>query len=488
MKHLPRLFGLLVLLIPVAAGADLRSDVDGALGDRLLRKAAVGVEIVRLGTQPAEDASLYQRDPRVPLIPASNLKLLTTAAAVDRLGPDFKFRTSFLAGEHDVALVGSGDPSFGDAEFLRPVQWDVTTVFENWADHLAKRGITSVRNVIVDDGIFDEQFLHPNWPEDQIQKRYVAEVGGFNLNANVLEFGVRPTSFGETATYVTMPQTQYVSVVNTCVTSDENAIWLSRTIGTNEIILRGQTPRRAAQVNVAVTIHDPPMYAATVFAEVLRRKGVAVTGTVRRDRTLAATRRAGGPGADRWRVLAIHETPLKTVLERANKDSVNVYAESLCKRLGFETTGDSGSWANGTAALGEYLKRIGVPESEFKLDDGCGLSKLNGISAAAVTRILTANHHGPNRELYRASLAVGGVDGTLARRFRNSDLRGRVFAKSGFVNGVCALSGYLRTRDDQWYAFSILMNRVSALSEMQAIQEKVVKAIDGHAATFAAGE
>ena len=489
MNPLPRIVCCLFLLLaPRAASADLARDVDALLADRLLRKAAVGVEIVRLGGRPADDAALYRRDPQAPLIPASNLKLLTTAAALHKVGPGFKFRTSFLAGESDVAVVGAGDPSFGDAEFLRPVDWDVTTVFENWAAQLARRQITSVRDVIVDDSVFDEEFLHPNWPADQIHKRYVAEVGGLNLNANVLDFGVRPGAFGDVATYVTNPDTLYAAVRNTCVTGNDNAIWLSREAGTNQVILRGETPARASQVNVAVTVHDPSMYGATVFAEVLRRKGITVTGVVRRDRGLQAARRAGGPGADRWRVLAIHETPLATVLDRANKDSVNVYAESLCKRLGHETTGQPGSWANGTAALGEFLKSLGVPEAEFKLDDGCGLSKQNAISAAAVNRILTHSFHGPHRELFRDSLAVAGVDGTMQDRFRGSDLKGRVFAKSGYVNNVRALSGYLQTRDGQWYAFSILMNRVPESPEIKVIQEKIVKAIDAHAASFAAGE
>lgn len=495
MRRLPRLRLFLFLLAAVVAAAplagvaraDLASDVDALLAARLLRRAAVGVEVVRLGARPAEDATLYRRDAQRPLIPASNLKLLTTSAALQKLGPGFKFRTSFLVGEADVALVGAGDPSFGDAEFLRPVGWDVTTVFESWADQLLKRKITTVRDVAVDDSIFDEEFLHPNWPADQIHKRYVAEVGGFNLNANVLEFGVRPTEFGQVAAYDTTPDTAYASVRNACLTADDNAIWLSREVGTNQVILRGEVPARVSQVNVAVTIHDPPMYAATVFAEVLRRKGITVTGVVRRDRTLQATRRAGG-APDRWRVLAIHETPITTVLDRANKDSVNVYAESLCKRLGNETTGASGSWDNGTAAMGDFLKSLAVPEAEFKLDDGCGLSKQNAISAAAVSRILAHNFHGPNKDLFRDSLAVAGVDGTMQDRFRGSDLKGRVFAKSGYVNNVRALSGYLHTRDGQWYAFAILMNRVPESPEIKLIQERIVKAIDAHAPTLAAGE
>jgi serine-type D-Ala-D-Ala carboxypeptidase/endopeptidase (penicillin-binding protein 4) len=487
MKHLPRLLCLLLAVVLVPGGlarADLQSDVEAILANRLLAKAAVGVEIIRLGSQPSDDKTLFQKDAHVPLIPASNLKLLSTAAALEKLGPDFKFRTQLLAGDQDLALIGAGDPSFGDYEFLKNVGWDVTTVFENWAEQLVKRKITSVRNVIIDDSIFDGVFLHPNWPADQIQKRYEAQVGGFNLNANVVDFFVRPTEPGRTAAYTINPDTSYVDVSNTCITSGENAIWLSRDPGTNRIVLRGESPTRST-VQVSVTIHDPPMYAATVFAEVLKKKGITVTGSVKRDRTLSATRRSGGP--DKWKVLAIHETPITTVLNRANKDSVNLYAESLCKRLGFETTGLPGSWASGTAALAAYLKSIGVAETEFKLDDGCGLSKRNAISAEALAKILTHNFHTPGHAVFRDSLAVAGVDGTMQDRFRGLDLRGRVFAKSGYVANVRSLSGYLKTRDGQWYAFAILMNRVPENPHVKTLQDKIVKAIDSNASGFADG-
>jgi D-alanyl-D-alanine carboxypeptidase/D-alanyl-D-alanine-endopeptidase (penicillin-binding protein 4) len=173
------------------------------------------------------------------------------------------------------------------------------------------------------------------------------------------------------------------------------------------------------------------------------------------------------------------------VLKRANTNSINLYAESLCKRLGHETSRQPGSWENGTAANAAFLKSLGVDESEFKLDDGCGLSKQNRISADALARILTFNFHSANREVFRTSLGVAGVDGTMENRFRGTDLKGRVFAKSGFVNGVRALSGYLHTRDDQWYAFSILMNKVPETPEIKTIQDRIVKAIDSHAAELA---
>ena len=218
-------------------------------------------------------------------------------------------------------------------------------------------------------------------------------------------------------------------------------------------------------------------------AETLRAKGIAVTGGVRRDRAVRGQR-------ERGKVVGIHNTPLPAVLNRLNKDSMNVYAESLCKRLGHEAAGraEPGSWANGTAAMGAFLgKTLGVPESEYRFDDGCGLSRKNAVSARVLCRVLVHSYHARGGGEFVNSLAVAGVDGTLEDRFRERDvrhLRGRVLGKSGYINGVRALSGYLKAGDGQWYAFSILMNDVPD-GRVKLLQERIVRAVDSHAASVA---
>jgi D-alanyl-D-alanine carboxypeptidase/D-alanyl-D-alanine-endopeptidase (penicillin-binding protein 4) len=181
-------------------------------------------------------------------------------------------------------------------------------------------------------------------------------------------------------------------------------------------------------------------------------------------------------------MLAVHETPIATVLARANKDSMNLYAEAMCKRLGAAVSKSPGSWENGTAAVAAFLKSCGVDSNEFNIDDGCGLSRKNGISANAMARVLAHTFASKNRDLYIASLSVAGIDGTLDKRFDNSDLRGRVHAKSGFINGVSALSGYLKAKDGHWYAFAILMNGVSDVATCKQLQERIVKALDASVA------
>jgi serine-type D-Ala-D-Ala carboxypeptidase/endopeptidase (penicillin-binding protein 4) len=492
MGRLTLLASAFLICLPTAfstAHADLATDVDSVLHDRLLDRAVAGVDIVRLGKSADNSVTLYTSNSTRPLVPASNLKVVTTSAALEMLGPDFKFQTRLVCHDGDLILIGDGDPTFGDAEVLKKVGWDVDTVFKTWADGLVKRQFHSARNLLVDDSVFDDEFLHPNWPADQAQKRYMAEIAGLNLNANCVDVYVRPRAFGRLVDFWTDPATSYVSIKNTCTSGGDNAVWLSRQPGTNDLILRG-SDRTANVVPVSVTIHDPPMFAGTVLAERLKSAGICLTGTVKRDRTARAeflaaqSRRAGSDPA--WTLLAVHQTHLLAVIDRANKDSMNLYGECLCKRLGFAKSG-TGTWQAGTAAVGEFLKSLNIPPSQYTLDDGCGLSKNNAISPHLMVKVLIHDYFGPNAAAWLASLAVAGEDGTLIDRFRGTDLRGRVIAKTGFVNGVSCLSGYLHARDDNWYCFSIMFNGIpeGSNSTAKVLEERIVRAIDHHAEAVA---
>ena len=306
MKHLSRLLCLAVLLVPAHRAADLPADVDALLADRLLKRAAVGVEIVRLGDKPAGDATLYPQgrpdaaDPRQQPQAAHDRRRRCTSSgrasssarrcsSASRRPRDRRRRRPDLRRRR----VAEG-PRLGRHHRLRKLGRSTRQArhHERPRRH-RRRQRSSTKSSSIPTG-------RPTRSTSATQ----AEVGGFNLNANVLEFAVRPTSVGQVATYTTNPPDTQLR--RPCATpasrATQNAIWLSRQAGTNQIILRGETPGRA-QVPVAVTIHDPPMYAATVFAEVLRRKGIAVTGTVRRDRTLrrpAAASPAATAGAC-WR-------------------------------------------------------------------------------------------------------------------------------------------------------------------------------------------
>ncbi len=458
-----------------AAERDPAAALRPILSDKSLARAAVGISIRRLGETPEKSEPVFRQNAGMPMIPASNAKILTTSAALHTLGADFKFRTMLVSRGRDLILVGDGDPTFGDAELLRRVDWTATTVFRQWAKGLKDAGFSAFNNLIVDDGVFDETFIHPEWPADQLDRDYCAPVGGMNLNVGCIHVSVRPTA-GQLVSFSTDPETDYVRVDNSCASGGANAVILTRRPGTNQIVLKGSHPPRG-KTELSITIHDPGLYAGTVLAEILRAAGMTMDGKVVREGTHRRRIIGEKPEAP-YVILAIHETDLPTVVTRANKESVNVYAESLCKRMGHAATSQPGSWTNGPAAIGAFLNRIGVEASHFHLDDGSGMSRRNRVSADAIVKVLEYNYHSRQRDAFIGTLAVGGEDGTLEQWFGNG-LEGRVFAKTGYISGVRALSGYLKGRDGNWYAFSILMNDLTNTPRAKQLLQEIVKALDG---------
>lgn len=471
-----RLAGICLILGFILQGnrvcADVRASVNRVLSEPYLKNVEVGIKIVRLGKGPEEDQTVYEYQADKRLIPASNLKLVTTSAALDLLGRDFVFRTKLVQKGDDIGLIGDGDPTLGDAELLEKVNWKSTTLFEKWAEALKPRGLRKAQRFFYDDAIFDQQYQHPNWPSDQIHKRYVAGVAGLNFNANCLDFYLTTRGQGQIVDYSTDPPGADIPVRNTCVQGKQNAVWLSRTAGSDDIILRGQTP--ASNVKpISVTVNNPPLFTARVFRNIFRVNGIDIIADPERDPRLRDS-------SDQWTTLAVHETPLIQVLSRANKDSMNLYAEALFKRIGAAVNGPPGSWENGISTVTQYLACLGIDQNQFVLDDGSGLSRNNRVSPDLIIRLLCHQFHGSNRELFLSTLSVGGTDGTLENRFTQTPLQNRVFAKSGFIDGVSALSGYVQTTDNQWFAFSILFNGIQKGTNATAkkMQERIVLSLE----------
>lgn len=448
-----------------AFALSLDGDVRAILGDKALAHSAVGVAIAKVGTGGSSGAEfLFKSNANAPLMPASNLKVVTSSAALAILGPDFKFQTLLLYRDGDLFIIGDGDPTLGDPEVASKVGWSSDYVFAAWAGELKKRGITTIRNVYIDDSIFDQNFAHPNWPADQLDHAYLAQVSGLSFHFNTLGIAIKGNG-----SVATTPPTSYVSLTNEAKLGAKSTVGASRKQGTNVITVFG-TVKPPGGETFEVTIHDPALYTGTVFSETLKREGVNVTGVVSRDTNV---RGAYQKDSSLFTPVSTLETPIAAVLARCNKDSANLYAESLAKRLAAKATGKPGSWEGSRASIGDWLQRIGVPPEQFHLDDGCGLSRNNGISAEGMVRILATDYAASYRKTFLDSLAVGGEDGTLEKRFKG--MEGRVHAKSGFINGVSTLSGFLQSKGGDWYAFSILLNHISG---GKPIHERIVRALD----------
>lgn len=463
---------LVLIFFPAMVRGDLLGDIRAITTEAELGQASCSVSIVKLGATRQEDQVLIDLQSRAPMMPASNLKVLTTSLAIDRLGADFRFRTLLVSRGDELAIIGDGDPTLGDAEHLKEHGWDSTTLFQQWAGRLKALELKRVKTLRVDDGIFESQTLNPNWPADQIGLPYVAEISGLNLNANCLDVYVGLKGDSTIASF--RPASAWISMKNATTIGSEQSIWLDRKPEENDVVVRG-TVTGANSAPYRVTVHDPAMFAGNALAGVLRRNGINVEN-VTRDRSVRPEmfERKGG-----WEILETFETDIQSVIRIANKESNNLYAEALFKRS-VASRDFEGSWTRGDEVMRAYLAGLGVEVSDIKLDDGSGLSRNNRVTASAITTVLAHRHHDlANADAYKQSLAIAGIDGTLDRRF-DSNLKGRVFAKTGYIRGVSCLSGYLQTRSGDWYAFSLLFNelREDKIRTAKAAQEEIVSALD----------
>jgi D-alanyl-D-alanine carboxypeptidase/D-alanyl-D-alanine-endopeptidase (penicillin-binding protein 4) len=449
--------------------------------DALLQKLAppkgrVGVHLLDTATA----APLYARHDDEPLIPASNLKLVTTAAAALRLGPRFEWVTPLgTLGtrrpdgvlEGDLVVVGSGDPDFSG----RFHDGNPAVVFEGWADDLARAGIREVTGgILLDDTAFDREIYPACWEPRYHEEWFAAQVAALSLNDNCLDVTLRPgPAVGEPIGILASPETAWVRVVNAAKTAPgkgDDKIKIERAPGANDVRVSGLLGLQCSPGTHFITVHDPVMYFGTVLKETLARKGIIVRGEPR------AVPPDHDPSARPAEHLTEHRSRLPRVLQVVNRRSQNLYAELLLRTLGQQAKG-KGTRANGIAAVEEALAPLGLPDP-IVLEDGCGLARGNRVTARTLATLLARMLGQPEevRRMYTESLAVPGGEGSLAHRFAEESCRTRVKAKTGYINGVSALSGYLETRQGKVVAFSILVNGATDVSRAWQLQDAIVKA------------
>ena len=379
-------------------------------------------------------------------LPASNQKLLTAFAGLELLGPDFEYETVLWSDrlptdgvlESDLVVSGNGDPNISG----RFYGGDPTAVFREWAAVMRQAGLLRVKgDLLVDDFRFDHEFFNPTWKNDhQYQYWYAAQVGALNLNDNCLDIRFLPGGDGQPAQLKVAPETSYVRLTNKTVSDWHKRpvrVDLRRPLGTNNIEVRGKISRRLKKWSYAshVTIHDPGLYFGTVLREILVSEGIAVDGTVLRDRD----RLPAGPGRT---VYHRHRSPLSRDLPVILTRSQNMHSEALLKALG-ASQGAVGSVQSGARVLERVLMENGVPREGLKIFDGSGYSRENRVCPRTLARLLHQASRAPYFDLFRDSLAIAATSGTLKRRFGSTGLKGKLFAKTGYIQRGSTLSGYI---------------------------------------------
>jgi D-alanyl-D-alanine carboxypeptidase/D-alanyl-D-alanine-endopeptidase (penicillin-binding protein 4) len=448
---------------PSSSAYDLQRRIDTILGRSSLRKVLFSVQIIDAETGDA----VYERNPHLALMPASNMKIVTSAAALEFLGRNFAFVTRVGLCGDALVVKGSGDPLLGDKETDTRNGRSSRTFIGEIASRLRELEIASVSEILVDTSIFDGERVHPSWPSNQLTQKYACEVGGLNFNGNCVE--ISAVNRSGKAVLALNPPTDYLKLINALTIGRSRRSWFSvqRTEVPCELLIQGNCRTAAGPYSVAV--QNPALYFGRLLRNALIEAGIEVGEEVRE--TLS-------PGDCEFRPLVDHATSIGDCLQRTNKDSLGLAAEAMLKRLGAQSDPDGkpGSWESGRRVLSGYLRGLEVDEREFVIADGSGLSRDNRLSAGALTRVLRHLSSGPDWEFYENSLAVGGFDGTIENHFWEKKYRGRVLAKSGYIQSVRALSGVVRT-DRGDYLFSILANKAGS-GARSAIDSAVKAVID----------
>lgn len=404
--------------------------------------------------EPASGTVLYSYDAHKPLIPASNMKLVSTAAALKYLGANFEYKTRVGLSNGSLVVIGSGDPILGDKDtdgkYGRQSGW----VFEKIAQALREQGVTEVNDIVIDTTVFDDERVHPSWKPAELNRAYAAEVCGLNYNLNCIE--LTAANVGGSVSLQVEPKTSFIEITNQMKagSAGTSGIISYRTTQPNKIVVRGEVKSREGPVKLA--IEKPAAFFGFLLAEHLARAGITARGKL--------IERAFNE-SEGFTPLVEIVTPLTDVINRANTDSLNLAAEALFKTIAAHGNpdGKNGAWAGGREMVARYLAGLGVAGDEFKIDDGCGLSRENRLTTHLLSRLLLDQYRSGNWELFRVSLAVGGEEGTIDKYFNEPRYRGKIHAKTGYISGVRAFSGVCLT-DRGPYLFSVLSNGPKGLS------------------------
>jgi D-alanyl-D-alanine carboxypeptidase/D-alanyl-D-alanine-endopeptidase (penicillin-binding protein 4) len=473
---------LLLALLAVAPAVSEAADASASARelDAALR-AIVGASPLsgaRAGILVADVQSgqvLFAKDADVLLNPASNVKLVTTAAALARLGAEYRFATEFHvdAGSRGASSVrtlhvkGRGDPTL------------VTERLWAIAGELAHLGVKRVGEIAVDESFFDGEREGPGFDQESGDKSYLAPTGAASLNWNTVAVHVAPGDRrGARARVELEPASPFFEIENRATTAGASArrrLTVSSVAhgGKQRIVVQGRIPAGSRPQVVWRKIDEPGLYLGHTLARLLQLRGVQVGGRVRI---------AEVPEGARLVHVAESES-LGEVVRRLNKTSNNFVAEQLLKTLGAEAKGSPGTWAKGVAAVEDFLAEAGVPRGSFVMQNGSGLNDANRFSARQLVALLRAMwSRFPLNSEYVASLPVAGRDGTIKYRMEGTEAEGRLRAKTGtlVVGTVTSLSGYVETAGRRTLAFAVIVN------DYPGRPAPVVRSVDAIGAALAA--
>lgn len=436
--------------------------IDSVLASPLFTTAQAGISVIDLKTKQP----IFQQNEKKLFRPASNQKLLTTAASLVFLGTDYKFQTSmYHTGEvidsvcsGDVFYVGGFDPEFSSANL------------DSLSRELKKFGIKKINgNLYADVSSMDSLFWGEGWMWNDDPATYIPYLSPLTINKNTIKVIYEPGEIGKPANLKLVPNTAFFRIENGSTTIDSGKAnfiidrdWLRRR---NTIFVGGTIQQSAKKDSAEFNVFDPAFYFLTLAKESMERTGISLLG---KTDTLTLPQNA--------QKIFSFERNIKPVVTYTNKVSDNLNAELLLLTLSRKASASKASSQNGKKLIDSLITLSGGNPKAYRVTDGSGLSYYNLTNAELLSKALVYMY-GQDKTTFDAflySLPIGGIDGTLSNRYKNSTAKGNVFAKTGTISGVASLSGYIKTKKENWLAFSILIqNYVGSASEARKIQDKL---------------
>jgi D-alanyl-D-alanine carboxypeptidase/D-alanyl-D-alanine-endopeptidase (penicillin-binding protein 4) len=440
------LAGAIALPLPAGAlcPAEVSAAVDAIAARPELRRARLGIQVETLTGE-----TLLSREGDRFFVPASTLKLLTTAAVLTELGPAYQLRTVVLGRSHNddrlsLEVIGQGDPSFAHTDL------------QALAQQLQQQGVRQVETLYGNDEAFPGALVNPNWEWEDVQAGYGAPVNALILDENEIGLTLVPQAVGEPLQVVwddpDLSATWMIENDSLTVTADEpEFVTVGRDLSRPIVRVFGQLIAGADPEPASIAVPNPGERFLQRFQRSLAEHGIMV----------AQTRLAAAATAE-WRELAVVESPtLAELLVPTNQDSNNLYAEALLKTLGRAAADRTDATTAGIAATMQSLQAIGLDPEAVVMVDGSGLARKNLITPEAMVDVLQGMARSPQAAVYRDSLAIAGVSGTLKNRWLDSPVAGHLYGKSGAISRNFALAGYLEPPQAEPVAFSIFINNLN---------------------------
>jgi D-alanyl-D-alanine carboxypeptidase/D-alanyl-D-alanine-endopeptidase (penicillin-binding protein 4) len=454
-KHAPKTSAA---AIPPAV-REIQSELGRVFGAPIMERGAWAVDVVSLAT----GERLYTLNAGKMMMPASNMKILTLAAAAETLGWDYRFATvletrgSISAGvlHGDLIVRSNGDPT------INARNGRANAVFGQWVSALTDAGIGAIDGRIIgDDQAFDDEGIGAGWAWDYLQYSYAAPVGALELNENTAGLLVSPGSDAGATAIATLAPGSGLTLVNRAVTGapgSADTIDYRRLLDRPILEVTGSIPAGAATAQLSVAVVNPTIFFVRSLKDALVAGGIAVTGDAVDLDDIAAELLAA-PSTETRVLASTASPPLREIATVLMKVSQNLYAETLLKAMG-AARGGLGTAEGGRVAVRAVFDTWEVPRDAYTMYDGSGLSRYDYVTARALTTVLEHMYRDPrHRDAFLATLPIAARDGTLASRLDRTRAAGNALAKTGSISNVRALSGFVRTRDDETLVFSILAN------------------------------